>query len=129
MSECTVPWSSVTGTPEQVEMMYGWPFDLQCLPLHYMKPAYSAAFSRVLTAVAYTHRHVSACPLLPVLVHVTLHFLEEWECYAALNNLLKRHSWLDHDHREILASHATLRALCYSHIVSAAGHSTATVLL
>lgn len=103
---------------EQVAAMFGWPFGQDCLPSFHFKPACHAAYQRVLTALSCAHPHLSSCPLLPALVHVMLHFMEEYECFAAVHHLLQRRAWLDQDLREMQASIATLRALCYSHTVS-----------
>ena len=98
--------------------MFGWPFSRNCLPSYHLKPANDPAYQRVLTALSYANPHISFCPLLPPLLHVMLHFLEEYECFAALHHLLQRKAWLDQDVRQVQASLATLRALGYTHIVS-----------
>lgn len=114
------------GQPEQVASMFGWPFSRNCLPSYHLKPASDPAYQRVLTALSYANPHISSCPLLPPLLHVMLHFIEEYECFAALHHLLQRKAWLDQDARQVQASIATLRALAYSHIVS---HTQNFVLL
>lgn len=102
---------------EQLETMFGCPFNLQALPTFCVKPAFPAACDRVLTGLVYSHRCLSTCPLLPILTRIFLHFMEEWETYAVLEKLLGRRAWLDQSPREVRASHATFLALCHSHAV------------
>ena len=54
--------------PGQVAALFDWPFDLHCIATFCLKGSYEGGFGRVLTAAAYAHRHMTACPLLPVLV-------------------------------------------------------------
>ena len=109
---------SLDQPPSQLDMMYGWPYDLDALPSFYLRPTVAQpAFARVLTAVTYTHADTVVCPLLPALTRLLLHFVEEWECYAMLDKLLCRRAWLDQSPSELAASRATFRNLCLSHEV------------
>ena len=54
---------------------------------------------------------------LPVLAHVLLHLLEEWECYVVIKKIIQRQGWLDRTVVEQTASIMTLKNLITSHLV------------
>jgi hypothetical protein len=57
-------------------------------------------------------------PLVPVLGHLMLHFIDEWEAFALISHLLARTAWLNHTNAQLKASHLTLISLLHSHAVS-----------
>lgn len=57
-------------------------------------------------------------PLLPVLTHLMLHFIDEWEVFAVLSHLMARTAWLDQTRHHAASSRLTLLSLIHSHAVS-----------
>ena len=98
---------------------FGVPFDLESLPLFHMKRSFSPAIERVLSAIYYSrHGSIDLCPLVPILAKVMLHFIDEWEVFALLSNLMSRTAWLDQGHSQLSASVSTLISLARAHLVS-----------
>ncbi|KAL5491003.1 hypothetical protein EMCRGX_G016216 [Ephydatia muelleri] len=98
--------------PEQVKDTFGWPYDTSTIPSLCNKPGFKAGYDRVLQALALDHHHVTVSPIVPVLVQLALHFVDEWECFALVSKLLRKTGWLDRNHRESRASTATLKWIC-----------------
>ena len=104
--------SSAVNQPKELDLSCNWPFELsRSVPALCMKPGFQEAFTRVLGTLAGAHPRVLRCPLVPVLVRVGLHFLEEWEAFALVDKLLRRRAWLDQSSREMEASRATFKWL------------------
>ncbi len=98
---------------------FGVPFDLKLLPLYHMKPSFTPAIERVLSALHYSrHGSIHLCPLVPVLATIMLHFIDEWEVFAMLTHLMSRTSWLDQGQSQLSASVSTLQHLLHTHAVS-----------
>ena len=57
-------------------------------------------------------------PLLPILAHLMLHFIDEWEVFAVLSHLMARVAWLDQCRLHTTASRLSLLSLLRSHAVS-----------
>lgn len=91
---------------------FGWPYDASTIPTLCNKPAFKAGYDRVLQALALDHNHVTVSPIVPVLVLLALHFVDEWECFALVSKLLRKTGWLDRNSRESKASTATLKWIC-----------------
>ena len=105
----------------------GLTYDLLCFPSFHLRLAsFVPARDRVLVAVCrkllhnQQKEHVDRlhAPLIPVLVHLMLHFIDEWEVFAVLSHVLARTAWLDHNRAQVAASHSTLIQLLHSHAVS-----------
>lgn len=104
--------------------MLGLNMELTSFPSFHLRwNSFSPGHKRVMAAMhrKFTHRREHSgqhAPLVPVLVHLMLHFVDEWEVFAALSHLLTRTAWLDHSKAECEASHSTLISLLHSHAVS-----------
>lgn len=103
-------------------LLFGLPFGLECIPsFHVSQRSFSPAFRRVLCAVHYSCKQrngLTPSPLLVILSHMMLHFLDEWEVFAVLSHLLRRRAWLNQGDSEMMASQMTLHSLLKSHAVS-----------
>ena len=98
---------------------FGLPFDLDYIAPFYVIPAFEFGLERVLNAVKRSLDKPSCtAPLVPILATLMLHFLEEWEAFAGLSNLLHRQGWIDHDESHLTTSTDTLLFLFNSHMVS-----------
>lgn len=107
--------------------MLGLNTELTSFPSFHLRwNSFGPGHKRVLAAM---HRKLTHCrergsvagqyaPLIPVLGHLMLHFIDEWEVFALLSHLLTRTAWLDHSKDEADASHSTLLSLLHSHAVS-----------
>lgn len=105
--------------------MMGLATKLTCFPSFHLKLAsFTPGLERVVLAV---HRRFFPsrdivdqvyAPLVPVLTHLMLHFIDEWEVFALLSHLLVRTGWLDHNWDQSSASQSTLISLLHSHAVS-----------
>ncbi len=83
------------------------------------KPTFSDALKRVLDHIKpIANHHLSHSPLLPIIAHVFLHLLEEWECYVGLQCILTRQGWVDRTSVESTASLLTLSKLLFTQLVS-----------
>ena len=80
------------------------------------KPVFSDALQRVLDHIIHPF---PCCPLLPIIAHVFLHLLEEWETYVGLQSILKNQGWMDRSSVESTASLLTLSKLLSTQMVSA----------
>lgn len=80
------------------------------------RPEFTIAFNRVLEHITEKTYYISHCPVLPIIAHLLLHFLEEWECFVGLNNLLKRQASLNKTEVENTASILTIIKLMNSHL-------------
>ena len=106
--------------------MLGLSFELASFPsFHLRLKSYGPGLQRVLMALHRRLFHYRGsldeeiyAPLLPVLGHLMLHFIDEWEVFALLSHLLARTAWLDHSKAHYTASHTTLITLLHSHAVS-----------
>lgn len=107
--------------------LLGLDFDLACFPsFHPRLASFTPGLDRVLLAMQRKFLHSKRrghvddayAPLIPVLVHLMLHFIDEWEVFALLSHLVVRTAWLDHSKAQAAASHCTLLQLLHSHAVS-----------
>ena len=105
--------------------MLGLEIPLTCFPsFHPRLASFTPGLNRVLMAVyrkLLHSQHVNSvqAPLVPVLAHLMLHFIDEWEVFALLSHLLVRTAWLDYSSTHYAASHSTLVQLLSSHAVGA----------
>lgn len=100
---------------------------LTCFPsFHPRLASFTPGLDRVLLAIHRKLLHSKRrgdvddvhVPLVPVLAHLMLHFIDEWEVFALLSHLLARTAWLDCSKAQCAASHSTLLQLLHSHAVS-----------
>ena len=108
-------------------MHMGLDTDLTPFPSFHLRLAnFTPGLERVLTAIHLKFSHGREgwesvegmhAPLLPVLVHLMLHFIDEWQVFALLSHLLVRTAWLDRNKAECHASHLTLISFLRSHAV------------
>lgn len=102
-----------------VSKLFGLPFDLDFIAPFYVIPAFGIGLDRVLCGLKTSLGHNSgSAPLVPILATLMLHFLEEWEVFAGLSNLLQRQGWIDHDESHLTTSTNMLLFLLDSHMVS-----------
>ena len=87
------------------------------VPSFSQSPSFGTAYQRLMGCVMDCFSSVPNNSLLPVLVHVLLHFLEEWECYVFIKKMIQRQGWLDRTVVEQTASVMTLKKLITSHLV------------
>lgn len=104
-----------------VSKYFGLPFDLDYIAPFYVIPAFNTALDRVLSALkcSLEEKQFDAAPLLPILVTLMLHFLEEWEVFAGLSHLVQRYGWIDHTHSQLATSSNMLLSLLNTHLVTA----------
>ena len=114
--------------------MLGLEIPLTCFPsFHPRLASFNPGLNRVLMAVYRKLQHMNSvqAPLVPVLAHLMLHFIDEWEVFALLSHLLVRTAWLDYSTTHYAASHSTLVRLLSTHAVGAVNdlHVLQSVLL
>ncbi len=85
---------------------------------HLRLASFTPGLERVLNAIfrKFSHKESEVhSPLVPLLAHLMLHFIDEWEVFALLSHLLSRTAWLDQTPLQITASKHTLLSLLQSH--------------
>lgn len=103
------------------EQTFGVPFDIEHVSVYHLRPHYSPAIERVLSAIYYSrHGSIDLCPLIPILARIMLHFIDEWEVFAVLTHLMSRTAWVDQGQAQLSASISTLHNLIQTHLVSPA---------
>ena len=88
------------------------------LPCFSQSPSFITSYQRLLQYIKTIARELTDPCLVYVLVHVLLHFLEEWECFVGIQHILQRQSWVDRNFIEKKASILTLHKLIQTHLVS-----------
>lgn len=106
------------------ENMFGLGTELTSFPSFHLRwNSFNPGHQRVMTAILrkfFRSREGAAgvfAPLVPVLGHLMLHFIDEWEVFALISHLLARTAWLDHTKAQSDASRLTLKSLLRSHAV------------
>ena len=98
---------------------FALPFDLDYIAPFYVIPAFGIGLERVLCGIKRSLDKASlSAPLVPILATLMLHFLEEWEVFAGLSNLLQRHGWVDREDSHLTTSTNMLLFLLDNHMVS-----------
>ena len=87
------------------------------VPSFSQRPNFGSAYQRLMGYVMDCFSSVPNNSLLPVLVHVLLHLLEEWECYVVIKKITQCQGWLDRTVVEQTASVMTLKKLITSNLV------------
>lgn len=97
---------------------FGLPFDLDFIAPFYVLPTFEVGLERVLCGIKRSLDKPSlSAPLVPILATLMLHFLEEWEVFAGLSNLIQRRGWIDHDESHLTTSTNMLLYLMDQHMV------------
>jgi hypothetical protein len=118
--EDVILYSHAIGQPDEVQNHLLQSEILSLLPCFSQSSSFNEARKRLYhhvlrnSTISIPH----TCSLLLLLSHMYLHFLEEWECYVALQNILRRQSWIDRNLVEERGSIITLHKLLGSHLQS-----------